>query len=582
MYSGDVSQEKNRGRAGRSNIGRNAISALRAGAARAVPTGAGSVQLRTHRRSVSSGSGLPIMAVFLLIAGAASALLTVRLHDDSVNAGGVSPFAPATRAVIIVIDGADPAALSVASMPNLRALQQNGVVYTSAWVGQMETTAAASAATIGTGSFPRVHGIVGDVWYNATSKRVLRTTLSDNVLVGSVDTVMEPTGVGSIAGEIKARRPSARVLSVGGTNCGAAAAAATWTADFVVCAQRQKGEWSPVSVAGHELPSSATAALEVRTKAASHGNLAAELQGWNPGDQDHWIARETVNAMRATRPTLTFVNFPEIAILRHSVAPARAATLERSVLYGLDADIGRVVRESKREGTYKSTVFVVTAGRASEPIRTRVTYSHLFHAIVAAGGEATYLAGDGSALIGLRDPLQAQPVAQALQAENSHSVDAVYFRTQSGSRWSYAAQYLDPQMTPSFALACAYLLNTMASSTSPDVVVVYRPFVGLASTHKASGSVGVIGLPWPIQHIPLILAGHGVYAGRTSSYPARLVDIAPTLETALGLPVSGHDGTVLRDALYGDTSGTDFQAAERSRLVPLTSALRARAAALIK
>jgi arylsulfatase A-like enzyme len=306
------------------------------------------------------------------------------------------------------------------------------------------------------------------------------------------------------------------------------------------------------------------------------------MQGWDPGGQDHWLARETVNAMRAARPTVTFVSFPELAILHHGVPPARAAGTERVILHGLDADIGRIVQESKHEGTYKSTIFVVTAGRAFEPIRTRMSFSHLSNAIVAAGGEATYLAGDGSALIGLRDPLQAQPVAQALQAESSSSIDAVYFKAQSGNAWSYQAQYLDPLMSTAFAHVSAYLLSTMASSAAPDVVVVYRPYAALSSTGKNAAPTGSVGLQWPIQHVPLILAGHGVYAGRTSSYPARLVDIAPTLETALGLPLGSHDGIVLRDAMYGNTSGRGAQIAEGARLAPLTSALQNRAASLAK
>jgi arylsulfatase A-like enzyme len=306
------------------------------------------------------------------------------------------------------------------------------------------------------------------------------------------------------------------------------------------------------------------------------------MQGWNPGDQDRWIARETVTAMRATRPSVTFVSFPEIAILHRGVTPARAAGAERAILNGLDEDIGRIVHESKREGTYKSTIFVITAGRAFEPVRTRMSYSHLSNAIVAAGGEATYLAGDGAALIGLRDPLQSQPVAQALQSESSSSIDAVYFKAQSGNAWSYQAQYLDPQMSQAFAQVCAYLLSTMASSAAPDVVVVYRPYAGLSGAGKNAVPVGELGTQWPIQHVPLILAGDGVYAGRTSTYPARLVDIAPTLETALGLPSGNHDGIVLSDALYGDASGHGAQTAEGARLAALTAALQSRAASLAK
>lgn len=582
VYSVGVSQEQNRGRTSRSGTRRDPVGSPRVTPARATPTTSGSVRSRSRRPAVGSGAVLPIMAIFLLFAGSVSAFVAVRLHNRSVDANAVSPFAPATRAIVFVLDGADPSLLGLAAMPNLAALQQIGVTYPGAWIGQMETTAAASAATIGTGSFPRRHGVLGDVWYDSVSGRVTRPTLPSNVLVGSIDSIMEPTGLTSLTGQIKLHRPTARVLSVAGTNCAAAAAAATWSADYVVCAQRQKGQWTPVSVAGHELPASATAALQVRTRAAPQGVLMAELQGWNPGDQDHWIARETVAAMKATRPILTFVTFPEIAVARQSVPPQRAPQVEASMVRGLDADIGRVVRESKREGTYRSTIFVVTSGRAFEPTRTTVPFRRLSNAVVAAGGEAMYLAGDGSALIGLRDPLQAQPVAQAIQAQNSGSVDAVYFRTQAGNSWHYTPQFLNPYLSSAYSRACSYLLSTLASGASPDVVVVYRPFTALEGTRKPVTSTAGAGLAWNIQHVPLIVAGHGVYAGRTSGYPARLVDIVPTLETAMGLPMSSRDGVVLQDALYGDTSSGNLQATEGRILSPLTAALRSRASALAR
>ena len=113
----------------------------------------------------------------------------------------------------------------------------------------------------------------------------MQPTLPQNVLVGSLDSAMEPTGVSSLAGQIKARRPSARVLSVGGTNCAAAAAVATWVADYVVCAQRSGRQWHPVAVAGHELPVAATRALAVRSSGARRGPLVAEMQGWRPAEQ---------------------------------------------------------------------------------------------------------------------------------------------------------------------------------------------------------------------------------------------------------------------------------------------------------
>jgi hypothetical protein len=576
VYSGGVSEQKKRRRLTRSKAIRGARGPLPIGAMKASPTGSGKVRRRTHAATTPGGASLPVMAVFLLLAGLGAAIFSVRLHNRSVDAGAVSPFAPATHAVVIVIDGADPAILNRVSMPNLAGLRQNGVTYTAAWAGQFETTASASAAAIGTGSFPRNDGVVGDLWYDAKNGHVVQPTLPQNVLVGSIDTVMEPTGVAGLAAQIKARRPTARILSVGGSNCAAAAAAGTWIADYIVCSQRAGGQWHPVAVAGHELPASATRALGTRSTGARRGQLVAEMQGWRPAEQDHWIAREAVNAMKDARPVLTFVSFPEIGILRRTVPAPRTASVERTILRGLDADIGRLVRESRREGTYKSTIFAITSGRAFEPIGKRMSYNHLSTAVVAAGGQATYLAGDGSALIGLRDPLQAQPVAQALQAENAGSIDALYFKSQTGTHWSYNAQYIAPRVTGAFARACSYLLSTAASATSPDVVVVYRPYAGLARSNQPANLFGALALQWPVQHVPLILAGHGVYAGRTSTFPARLVDIAPTFESELGLPVAAHDGIVLHDALYAATAGADVQSRERKLLDPLTAALRHR------
>lgn len=576
MYSVGVSEEQQHRGKRRKGVGPEPAGTLRADRVKVTPVGVRRASPKRRSPRADSAIALPIMAVFVLLSGVAAALLTVHLHNDSIDPGAVAPFAPATRAIVINLDGADPALLKSVPMPNLKALQQNGVTYSGAWVGQMETTASASAASIGTGAFPRFHGVVADVWYDSASKKIVRVALPNEVLVGSIDAAMEPTGVASLASDLKSRRPSARVLSVAGTNCGTAAAVATWVADFIVCAQRGKKYWSPISVAGHELPISASRAFAVRTKTAPKSILTSEMQGWVPASQDHWIARETVAAMQATKPAVTFVSFPEIALVRRDVAPSRATAAERAILRGLDADIGRLVHETQREGNYRSTIFAVTAGRAFEPIRHRMLFRHLSSAIVAAGGESTYLAGDGAALIGLRDPLQAQPVAQALQSESSRFIDALYYKTQSGSAQYYNAQFLSPQVSPTFARASSYLLSTMAAATSPDVVVEYQPYAALAGAGARGAPAGGIGTQWPIQHVPLIVAGHGVYAGRTSNYPARLVDIAPTLETALGLGVTARNGTVLADALYGDTAATPAQKAERTKLAPLTAALRAR------
>ncbi len=63
------------------------------------------------------------------------------------------------------------------------------------------------------------------------------------------------------------------------------------------------------------------------------------------------------------------------------------------------------------------------------------------------------------------------------------------------------------------------------------------------------------GRGWYERHIPLVVSGSEIRAGRVSHKLARLVDIEPTLERVLGIRHAGPpvDGTVLADALQHPT-----------------------------
>jgi arylsulfatase A-like enzyme len=120
----------------------------------------------------------------------------------------------------------------------------------------------------------------------------------------------------------------------------------------------------------------------------------------------------------------------------------------------------------------------------------------------------------------------------------------------------------------------------MASPAGPDVFVVFAPHVSTRNfkAHGYQWVAGHLGPQWGDQHIPLIIAGPGVQRGITSSYPARLVDIAPTVEHLLGAPTGRVDGVVLGDALT--SASPAIKAAQQRRggeLRPLQAALKARA-----
>jgi arylsulfatase A-like enzyme len=93
-------------------------------------------------------------------------------------------------------------------------------------------------------------------------------------------------------------------------------------------------------------------------------------------------------------------------------------------------------------------------------------------------------------------------------------------------------------------------VDTTAGIHGPDLWVLYRENYTVDSNNtsgKWKGTHG--GATWKVQHIPLVIAGPGIRQGVHSQFPARSIDLAPTIERLLGLPYVKRDGVVLADAL---------------------------------
>jgi len=504
--------------------------------------------------------GFAIFAAFLALSAAVAIAVAVRAHDAS-DLSYASPYGHAVRAVIFVIDGASAGDLQSPELKSIRALEDEGVRYSDAWLGQVEGVPAASGATIATGSFPRATGVLGNAWMDAKSGQVRYPADPSQVLVGSLDQVMETRPVTPLATLIKTRNPRARVLSVGGESCAGAAAAAAWTADYVACAVREGPRWVATSVVGHDLPAGTLHNDVAPAGRPRDRRFAVRVQGWPLGQQDLWVARQTVAAMRRVHPALTVVTFSELSTLLQFAPPSLRQAVKMRVMEGVDRDIALIEHEMQRERVFRSSVFVITSGRALSPIRSRIRRATLETAVIAAGGVRAYLQSDTATFLGLGTIIQAQPVAQAIQDQRLSGVDAIYYKNRNGSSWSYQLQYPNPDLPARFADSSSYLLSTIATSDSADVVVSYAPGTGTGGTVRGGfeQTTGSLGLQWDDQHIPLIIAGHGVNRGVVSRFPARLVDIAPTIESMLGLTPPRVDGIVLADALIEPPAG----AAER-------------------
>jgi hypothetical protein len=154
-------------------------------------------------------------------------------------------------------------------------------------------------------------------------------------------------------------------------------------------------------------------------------------------------------------------------------------------------------------------------------------------------------------------------------------MDAIYFKAQAKQAWTYQPQYLDPDLPAAFASSVSYLLHTFASSSSPDVVAILAPGAAVAGRGD-NGSDGP-GVQWESQHVPLIIAGHGVQPGVVSDYPATMTDIAPTIADLMGLGSLPSDGVVLSDALQQAPDGSaSLQRSREKSLNFYVSALQER------
>jgi hypothetical protein len=229
----------------------------------------------------------------------------------------------------------------------------------------------------------------------------------------------------------------------------------------------------------------------------------------------------------------------------------------RTLLAGIDTDIGRIVTATHRMKIFSNTTFAVVSLHGFDPMYAKVQPTRFRQAVIGTGTQATYLWSDGMAALGLSDVSQSQAAAQVIESERLKTLDAAYYKVHR-RRWAYAAQYISPEMPLGVAQAQAYLLGTDASPGSAQVVAAFGPHVGAAGGRRAGlpRTATAVGLQWANQAGFVLIAGHGTYRNRKSTYPAKMVDIAPTLAALMGLHLGPADGQVLADATFRPPNGS--------------------------
>jgi arylsulfatase A-like enzyme len=274
-----------------------------------------------------------------------------------------------------------------------------------------------------------------------------------------------------------------------------------------------------------------------------------------------WDYLSTVLALAAIaefRPRVLMVNFPGADVYGHPYGGPATPAVFNQVVAGVDRNIGRIVQAYKDAGIYDQTVFVVTADHGMVP-NPRAVDGALTRAVVRrAGGDYLFHTGGTAAYIYQNNPGGARAVAQAMAGVPG--VVGAYYLVESGNK-HYYDRAPGVRIDPALDAAHRFLLGTFVGPRAPDVVAPFRENTIGTKSSAAHGDHG--GLNWGAQYVPLILSGPGVAMGVVSHFPARLIDVAPTVLGLLGLAPRAMDGVVLADALSNAT-GQEV-AAQQSR-----------------
>jgi arylsulfatase A-like enzyme len=479
------------------------------------------------------------------------------------------------RLVLVVLDAFRFDYQQLAPMPNLGRLMQRGSTFTNAWVGQLESVTPASHATISTGATPSRQGIMGFSWRDPTTKQEVYGGWYDEVLAGRLEQQMLSHNVNSIPQAVKAVDSTARVVALSSEKYYAADAMGGPAADYIIYGLPDGATIAPRGIPHHVPPAAFLANKALSRKWPLHY-----------GQYDELAMTMALHALHAFDPRVLMINLPGCDTYGHSTGGPNRPDVMSKLVTGVDRQLGRLVKAYSDRGVLDGTIFVITGDHGMVPNTYQVEDTVIKDAIRAAGGDYLFHTGGSAAFIWLRNPETAPTVAQHLANTIPHVRFAHYQSVQGGGYTYHGVSPTGQTLNPALEAAQQYLLSTCAGPLAPDItltlvenMVVRNRLQGNSSSAHGNHS----GTTWGVQHIPLVMAGPGIKPGAVLDFPARLMDIAPTALTLMGIRPDQMDGIQLSDALLRPTPDGQRAADELApRLAAYQRSLSARSAADIQ
>jgi len=533
---------------------------------------------------------------------------TALLRGQPVSAAGEFD-AHAKYLVLIVVDGCRPDYLSLVETPNIDVLKAAGTWYSNSWVGQMSNDTPASHATISTGCFPRNNDILSFGWRETRflpSNWELRSgfaglvvsfvkatgwidlglhfqqsfmrkaieknypTTWQNVTSGVFNSIIRESGAASLGALYKKLHPGAKIAAVGSDKWYAVAAMAADSADIAVFADSTGVP--PITFSStKDLKPAGLAALPLPAYIQNDPAFIRTVR--DECDVDTWATDVSLRIIEEMQPEILLVNLPATDDIGHTVNITKEPGVVARVIANADKQIGRIIDAYRQSGKFDDTLFVVLSDHGMTPVTATVSQTTLDRIYVESGNLASY-----TSHVYLLHQDQARDIAEKITGAGIPGLHGAYYRVQSADGgYSYEpTSSTAAKITGDADKAYRYLLSTFAGERSPDIELItaenwhvdFKTGDGkiFYSNHDSA--------TWGQQYTILLFSGPGVNKGIVSESPARLLDVAPTILSLLGIEPESMDGIPLADALQSPSAEqVQVQFRLNGELVPLIKAL---------
>jgi phosphonoacetate hydrolase len=439
-----------------------------------------------------------------------------------------------SRVVVMVWDGMRPDLISPGLTPNLAALGAAGCVF-DANHAVVPTVTRINAATMATGAPPSVHGLPGNVFLAPA------VDPSTPLSIGEGENVAQLRA----AYGVFAAQTIADVISANGGRTAIVSSGTRGSAQMLHPRRAEVGD------------------LILHPTLSIDDELRPIVERLGPMPEadvpdtarNRWLARAAAEiVLPEQRPDLLIFWHDDPDKSQHKFGFGHPLSLQ--AIRDADAHLGMLLDGLDAAGLRQETLIVVASDHGYVGINGRLDLGPALSAL--AGDARVIVAPNGCAVLLYLDRPDDRSVARlAAQVRALSGVDVLF----SGVRGApvvagtlpLARLQIDGPLAPD-------ILVTLTWSDDPNDHGYRGVSYELGSNQAGHGGASA----WEIRNT-LILQGPGIEDGTRSSLPSGNLDLAPTVLSALGLPVpESMTGRVLREAMTGSGSEADARVWEES------------------